>query len=40
MAQKKTPALACALNGRWRIAAMDLWDKDAIDPAVTSSTAC
>ena len=29
MAQKKTPALARALNGRWRIAAMDPCDKGA-----------
>ena len=32
MARKQVPALALAFKGRWRIVAMDLWDKDAIDP--------
>ena len=31
MARKRVPALALAFKGRWRIVAMDLWDKDAID---------
>jgi hypothetical protein len=31
MARKKSSALALAFKGRWRIGAMDLWDKDAID---------
>ena len=31
MTRKKTSALALAFKGRWRIAAMDMWDKDAID---------
>ena len=31
MARKQVPALALAFKGRWRIVAMDLWDKDAID---------
>jgi hypothetical protein len=31
MAPKKAPSLASALKGRWRIEAMDLWDRDAID---------
>ena len=32
MARKQVPAfMALAFKGRWRIVAMDLWDKDAID---------
>ena len=31
MAPKKAPSLASAFKGRWRIEAMDLWDRDAID---------
>lgn len=31
MARKQVPALALAFKGRWRIVAMDLWDKAAID---------
>jgi len=31
MARKKAPSLASAFKGRWRIEAMDLWDRDAID---------
>ena len=31
MAPKKAPSLASAFKGRWRIDAMDLWDRDAID---------
>jgi hypothetical protein len=31
MARKKSPALALAFKGRWRIVAMDLWDTEAID---------
>ena len=34
MARKKSTALALAFKGRWPIAAMDLWDKDAIDLVV------
>lgn len=31
MKRKKSTDLAPTFKGRWRIAAMDLWDKDAID---------
>jgi len=31
MVRKQVPASALAFKGRWRIVAMDLWDKDAID---------
>src|SRR3954453_11736398 len=31
MAPKKDPSLASAFKGRWRIEAMDLWDRAAID---------
>ena len=31
MAPKKASSLASAFKGRWRIEAMDLWDRDAID---------
>lgn len=33
-ARKKGSALALTFTGRWRIVAMDLWDKDAIDLVV------
>ena len=31
MARKRASNLAYAFKGRWRIEAMDLWDRDAID---------
>jgi hypothetical protein len=31
MARKKSSTSALPFQGRWRIAAMDLWDQDAID---------
>lgn len=31
MVRMRNPDLALAFQGRWRIAAMDLWDKDVID---------